>query len=300
MDKNIDKQLKETAKLKGAELREKYAQIVGRDTNVTSRQRLLDGIARVLIHDAEMAKAEEKKNGKPPKGKKVQPIKAPLVEFDYDPEAGLPGIEEVLIESPDESKDLPAAAVEAATGGTTAPVISEGEPDRVVSAAEPTLEALTDEPAENPKVSPPPAASEAVDGLSIAAADDVTAAVDDPVASLDGDVAAAKLDEPVAATSQNSPPETNDAKPTKRTRLSARKPGQRDPRLPLAGAWIEREYKGKQVRVMVLQDGFLYNGNQYRSLSALAKELTGTNNNGLRFFGLIDRPSTKATTRSEQ
>jgi hypothetical protein len=80
---------------------------------------------------------------------------------------------------------------------------------------------------------------------------------------------------------------SNDAAPAKRKRQSVRKAGERDPRLPLAGAWIEREYQGKKVRVMVLHHGFLCNGKQYRSLSGLARELTGTNHNGLIFFGLI-------------
>ena len=45
----------EYSKLKGTALREAYAEVVGRDTNETSRERLLNGIARVLYHDAEMA-----------------------------------------------------------------------------------------------------------------------------------------------------------------------------------------------------------------------------------------------------
>jgi hypothetical protein len=51
-EKDIKAYLKECSKLKGAALREAYAEIVGRDTNQTSRERLLNGIARILYHNA--------------------------------------------------------------------------------------------------------------------------------------------------------------------------------------------------------------------------------------------------------
>lgn len=61
----------------------------------------------------------------------------------------------------------------------------------------------------------------------------------------------------------------------------------RDPRLPPVGTVLEREYQGKTLRVKVLEDGFEFRGKTYRSLSAVAREATGTTWNGLLFFHLI-------------
>ena len=59
-----------------------------------------------------------------------------------------------------------------------------------------------------------------------------------------------------------------------------------DNRTPPPGSVISREYKGHEVAVKVLDDGFEYGGQVYRSLSAIAKEITGTTWNGPSFFGL--------------
>lgn len=59
-----------------------------------------------------------------------------------------------------------------------------------------------------------------------------------------------------------------------------------DARLPRPGTAIVRKYKGRQVRVLVLADGFEYEGQRYGSLSAVAKVITGTHCNGFRFFKL--------------
>lgn len=64
------------------------------------------------------------------------------------------------------------------------------------------------------------------------------------------------------------------------------------PRRIKSGAVLIREWKGKIVRVTVVEDGFLYEGDTYSSLSEIAFLITGTKWNGPRFFGL--RPSTKA------
>lgn len=50
--------------------------------------------------------------------------------------------------------------------------------------------------------------------------------------------------------------------------------------------WIEREYKGQTIRVLVIADGFEYEGERYRSLSAIAKAITGSHINGFLFFRL--------------
>lgn len=59
-----------------------------------------------------------------------------------------------------------------------------------------------------------------------------------------------------------------------------------DPRLPQVGSQITRKHKGRTVTVTVLADGFEYEGERYRSLSAVAKAVTGSHINGFRFFGL--------------
>jgi hypothetical protein len=60
----------------------------------------------------------------------------------------------------------------------------------------------------------------------------------------------------------------------------------RDSRLPPPGNWIERSYKGRTIRVLVVADGFEYEGERYRSLSAIAKAVTGSHMNGFLFFRL--------------
>lgn len=59
-----------------------------------------------------------------------------------------------------------------------------------------------------------------------------------------------------------------------------------DGRLPMPGALITREYKGRTIEVRVLPHGFEYEGEVYRSLSAVAKAVTGTHWNGYHFFHL--------------
>jgi hypothetical protein len=61
-----------------------------------------------------------------------------------------------------------------------------------------------------------------------------------------------------------------------------------DPRIPSPGSAIVREYKGRKIRVVVLADneGFEYDGERYRTLSAIAKKVTGSHINGFRFFRL--------------
>ncbi len=63
----------------------------------------------------------------------------------------------------------------------------------------------------------------------------------------------------------------------------------RDPRLPRPGSTLTRQYRGHEIRVTVLEDGFEYEGRHYASLSALAREITGQRWNGLLFFGLTKR-----------
>jgi hypothetical protein len=60
------------------------------------------------------------------------------------------------------------------------------------------------------------------------------------------------------------------------------------------GTLLTREWDGHLQRVMVLADGFTWNGKTYRSLSKVAFAITGSRWNGPRFFGLRDRPSSEA------
>jgi hypothetical protein len=57
-------------------------------------------------------------------------------------------------------------------------------------------------------------------------------------------------------------------------------------RLPLPGTVITKTYKGQPVEVKVLHKGFEYGGKPYRSLSRVAKEVTGVHQSGFVFFGL--------------
>jgi hypothetical protein len=57
-----------------------------------------------------------------------------------------------------------------------------------------------------------------------------------------------------------------------------------DARLPPPGTILTRPYKGQQVQVQVLTDGFAYAGRVYASLSAVAKAVTGSHCNGFLFF----------------
>lgn len=55
---------------------------------------------------------------------------------------------------------------------------------------------------------------------------------------------------------------------------------------PLPGSQITREYKGEQINVTVLPKGFEWKGEVYRTLSAVAKAVTGSHWNGNLFFGI--------------
>ncbi len=63
----------------------------------------------------------------------------------------------------------------------------------------------------------------------------------------------------------------------------------RDGRLPQSGTLLTRRHQGREVVVKVLDEGFEYQSQHYRSLSAIAFEVTGTRWNGLLFFGLTER-----------
>lgn len=56
--------------------------------------------------------------------------------------------------------------------------------------------------------------------------------------------------------------------------------------LPRSGTILVREWQGTTHHVTVGDKGFLWNARTYRSLSRIARAITGTNWNGPRFFGM--------------
>jgi hypothetical protein len=61
---------------------------------------------------------------------------------------------------------------------------------------------------------------------------------------------------------------------------------------PVAGTRLIREHQGVEHMVTVLADGYEWHGRPYRSLSAIARAITGTRWNGSAFFGLKTRRGT--------
>ncbi len=71
------------------------------------------------------------------------------------------------------------------------------------------------------------------------------------------------------------------------TRLAAA-----DKRLPMPGTILVRQYAGQTLQVQVLERGFEYDGQIYKSLTAVAKRITGKHWNGYHFFGLNKQGAT--------
>lgn len=67
-----------------------------------------------------------------------------------------------------------------------------------------------------------------------------------------------------------------------------------------AGTLLVREWQGVHHSVQILHDGVAYAGKHYRSLTEVAKAITGLHRSGPSFFGLKKRktnPSKPATSR---
>jgi hypothetical protein len=62
------------------------------------------------------------------------------------------------------------------------------------------------------------------------------------------------------------------------------------------GTLLVREWNGHPQRVMVLAEGFAWNGNTYRSLSEVAHAMTGTRWSGPRFFGVREKRPAEVRT----
>jgi hypothetical protein len=67
------------------------------------------------------------------------------------------------------------------------------------------------------------------------------------------------------------------------------KPSSRRIRRPTVGTKLIREYQGVEHHVTVTRNGFEYQGRTYRSLSHIAREITGTRWSGPLFFGLTGK-----------
>jgi hypothetical protein len=67
---------------------------------------------------------------------------------------------------------------------------------------------------------------------------------------------------------------------------AARTPVAAPSRIVQSGAVLVREWRGTSHRVSVLEKGFHFRGKRYRSLSEVAREITGTRWSGPLFFGL--------------
>jgi hypothetical protein len=76
-------------------------------------------------------------------------------------------------------------------------------------------------------------------------------------------------------------------------------PRPRDPRLPRPGTILTRTFNGKEIKVEVLDAGFRYDGETWRSLSAIARKVSGTSWNGYLFFNLLTRAKKVAATPTE-
>lgn len=69
--------------------------------------------------------------------------------------------------------------------------------------------------------------------------------------------------------------------------------------LPPPGGLIKRVYKGRTLLVRVLPEGFLFEGHQFASLTAIARHVTGAHWNGRLFFGLTNgRPGSARSAPS--
>jgi hypothetical protein len=65
-----------------------------------------------------------------------------------------------------------------------------------------------------------------------------------------------------------------------------------------SGTRLVREWQGRTYDVLVLDDGFSWQNTRYRSLSAIARKITGTAWSGPLFFGLKrNRPATRRSSQ---
>jgi hypothetical protein len=63
----------------------------------------------------------------------------------------------------------------------------------------------------------------------------------------------------------------------------------RDPAAPKVGTVLARDYKGHRITVRVIDGGYEWRGQVFKSLSAAAKAVTGSHCSGMAFFGLAKK-----------
>ena len=66
------------------------------------------------------------------------------------------------------------------------------------------------------------------------------------------------------------------------------------------GARLIREWRGETHTVIVLEDGFEWREERWRSLSVIAREITGAHWSGPRFFGLNETARRRIATQDEE
>lgn len=66
------------------------------------------------------------------------------------------------------------------------------------------------------------------------------------------------------------------------------------------GAKLVREWRGRTHTVIVIEDGFEWKGRHWRSLSAIAREITGAHWSGPRFFGLNGKAGPRTDIRAAE
>jgi hypothetical protein len=85
--------------------------------------------------------------------------------------------------------------------------------------------------------------------------------------------------------------------PPRSAKATVSLPRASDPRLPKTGTVLNRRYRNQLHQVQVLANGFAYEDSTYRSLSAVAKAITGSHCNGFWFFRLQVQEKPRAQDR---
>lgn len=97
-----------------------------------------------------------------------------------------------------------------------------------------------------------------------------------------------------AATKKTTRKPAKKTTPAKTAPKRAPKAKERDPRLPAVGSTLTREFKGKKISVKVTAEGFQYEGQTFKSISACARHIVGYMISGPIFFRLVDpKPTAK-------
>jgi hypothetical protein len=86
----------------------------------------------------------------------------------------------------------------------------------------------------------------------------------------------------------------------KKEQATSKKTARRSPKhTPITGTRLIREWQGVRHEVTVVHNGFEYQGKTYKSLSVIARTITGTRWSGPLFFGLRNHGKTTTLTAGE-